>query len=274
MQISLKKIILFLTSIFSFSHVIFGQNRNPIEIKQLNDHIWLLNDNYETTSFVIIGKEKAAVIDTMYGYENVLNLVQKITNLPLIVINTHGHIDHILGNGYFKQEIFINKNDYNLAQLHYSYPQSKQVFKKNKLKKPKFSFIKEGDVFDLGGITLEVIEFVGHTKGGIMLFDKQDKILFTGDSINRHNWMQLKESSSFNILQNSLEKIKPFINQVDFILHNHAQDFEPISLYNEYCAAIQEVIDGKTGDDKEYQYFGGKCKQHKYSQGEIVIVYN
>lgn len=253
---------------------IFPQERKPVVTKQLNDHIWVLDDNGETSSFIIVGKQKAAVIDTLLGYEDILALVRKITNLPLVVINTHGHCDHIMGNGYFKQEIFINQKDIPLTKIHYSYPQSKYVIKKNKFGKINFVPTKHGDTFELGGITLEVIEFQGHTKGGILLLDKQDRILFTGDSINRHNWMQLPEGLSIPELQKSLEKIQHYRSQFDYILHNHDTKFEPASLYDEYCGAIKELLAGKTKKDTVFLYFGGACKQHKYSKGEVVIVYN
>ena len=49
---------------------------------------------------------------------------------------------------------------------------------------PPFEPIRGGEVIDLGGLHLEVIELPGHTPGGILLLLKEDRILFTGDSIN------------------------------------------------------------------------------------------
>ena len=68
-----------------------------IKIKKLNGHIYLLDDNGEATGYLVTGKEKAAVIDTMNGIEDVHKAVRTITDLPLVLINTHGHCDHIFG---------------------------------------------------------------------------------------------------------------------------------------------------------------------------------
>lgn len=73
------------------------QFRQP-SIMQICDHIWLMNDNNEATGYVVAGNKYAAVIDTMIGLVNVEAEARKLTNLPLICVNTHGHCDHIGGN--------------------------------------------------------------------------------------------------------------------------------------------------------------------------------
>ena len=61
-----------------------------IKTEKINDHIWLMNDNDEATGYLVTGTEKALVIDTMNGYEDVRKLAETLTDLPLIVVNTHG----------------------------------------------------------------------------------------------------------------------------------------------------------------------------------------
>ena len=69
-----------------------------IKVKQINDHVWLLNDNDESTGYLVTGSERGLIIDTMTGYGNVRKVAEEITDLPLTVVNTHGHPDHIYGN--------------------------------------------------------------------------------------------------------------------------------------------------------------------------------
>ena len=61
---------------------------NRIKVSSINDHIWLLNDNNEATGYVIAGSERALIIDTMNGYEDVAAIAKSITALPLTVVNT------------------------------------------------------------------------------------------------------------------------------------------------------------------------------------------
>ena len=94
---------------------------NRIKVSSINDHIWLLNDNNEATGYVIAGSERALIIDTMNGYEDVAAIAKSITALPLTVVNTHGHPDHIYGNFFF-EEAYINPRDMALAAHHYAQP--------------------------------------------------------------------------------------------------------------------------------------------------------
>ena len=74
-----------------------------IKVKQINNHIWLLNDNDESTGYLVTGSERGLIIDTMTGYGNVRKVAEEITDFPLTVVNTHGHPDHIYGNVYFEK---------------------------------------------------------------------------------------------------------------------------------------------------------------------------
>ena len=91
-------------------------------VTKLSDRIYLFDDNHEATGYLVVGDEKALVIDTMNGLSNVLQLVRAITDLPVMVVNTHGHCDHIFGNIYF-EEAYVHKNDLSLAAEHSSFPE-------------------------------------------------------------------------------------------------------------------------------------------------------
>lgn len=246
---------------------------SPIEVKQVTDHIYLMNDNGESTGYIVVGEKMAAVIDTMWGRENIYDVVRTKTQLPVFVINTHGHLDHIYGNAYF-DEVYIHPDDLALADINYTYPDYKKLAKNNHLNKVSFRTVKEGDSFDLGGVTLEIYDCPGHTQGGICILDKQDRVLFTGDSINRHCWMQLEESTSLEEFYESLDRLSFLTGQYDYILCGHTEDLDTASLYEEHKAAVKEVIDQVGRDEDEYyDYYGGTCKIHNYTKGNVGIVY-
>lgn len=243
-----------------------------IELKQINSHVYLMDDHHEATGYLVVGSEKALVIDTMFGYENVYEVVRTITDLPLMVVNTHGHCDHIYGNVYFDCA-YMNPADLPVAHLHMQMPQFIEECQKRGAKMPPFLEIHGGEVIDLGGLHLEVIELPGHTPGGILLLLEEDRILFTGDSINHHIWMQLEESLEMSEFVKNLESLMYLTEKADYIYHGHAQGADDIFLMEKVLRGAKEIADGKTENDRPYEWFGGIHRQHQYDEDGSVICY-
>ncbi len=249
-------------------------------IRQLAESLYLMDEAHEATGYLVVGQDRACVIDTMNGYNDLYRAVRGITDKPVFVINTHGHPDHIFGNVYF-DEAYLNPADYELARMFTGNPEFIKICMEKGVTMPAFKPVKGGDVFDLGGSHLIVYELPGHTQGGILLLLKEDRILFTGDSINHHLWMQLDGCLSMHDFVNELDRIMFLENEADRILHGHAQDFDDISLISCVRRGAQEICEGKTEDDPPYQWFGGTGRQHPYrleegrhySQIESVICY-
>ena len=70
-------------------------------------HIEEANGVYST---LIVGSERALLIDTGYGVFDLKHFVESVTEKPYDVVNTHGHPDHTLGNGAFSKT-WISKVD-------------------------------------------------------------------------------------------------------------------------------------------------------------------
>lgn len=246
-----------------------------VNMKQLNDHIWLMDDHHEATGYLIVGKEKAMVIDTMNGYENIMDIVRTITDLPVVVVNTHGHCDHIFGNWAF-DNAHLHPDDFALANSHFHFPEFMENCEKHSLTMPTFSPVSDGDIFDIGGLTFQVVALPEHTPGGICLLLKEDRILFTGDGINHHLWMQLDESLSIRELMNNLDKIMWVKEYADRILHGHAQGFDDISLIDALREGARDLLDqaaAGTLNDPDYQWFMRTDKQHAFGNDGSVICY-
>jgi glyoxylase-like metal-dependent hydrolase (beta-lactamase superfamily II) len=241
-----------------------------IKIVEIMKDVYLLNDNNEATGYVVVGNEKAVLIDTMNGYENVKTIVESITDLPFVVVNTHGHCDHVGGN-IFVKEAYIHPGDLPLAKEHIKYITESERYK-NSPEKPvpaEWKFILPGDVVDLGDNKLEVYGVPGHTKGCICLLDRKHRILFSGDGIIPHIWMQLDESLPLQELINSIQKLDKIKGEYDMILAGHSRAPESVDLPEQLKAAVQEILDGKTEEDKDYKYFGGIARTHFYDKNEL-----
>lgn len=151
----------------------------------------------ETNSYLLIGKTYAILIDTGMGVASIKNEVGKLTSLPIKVITTHAHWDHIGCHKEFN-DIGIHPFEANWLTS-YPFP-LKQV--KDELLKTSKSFpnefkienysiyqgsagflIENNEIFDLDGRKLLAIHTPGHSPGSICIYDITNKYLFSGDVI-------------------------------------------------------------------------------------------
>jgi glyoxylase-like metal-dependent hydrolase (beta-lactamase superfamily II) len=138
------------------------------------------------------------LFDTGNGIGNIKAIVDRLTDKPIQVLNSHSHFDHIGGNHYFSEILSVStkftlnnsngvKNDQVTLEaspeaLCRGLPDG--VTQQNHQIKP-FTIthkIKDGDVLDLGGLKLEVLHIPGHTDDSIALLERDSGYLWSGDS--------------------------------------------------------------------------------------------
>ncbi|MBE5803626.1 MAG: MBL fold metallo-hydrolase [Clostridiales bacterium] len=239
-------------------------------ITRLLPHLYLIDDAGESTCYVICGTERAMVIDTVNGMEDLHAIVRTLTDLPLLVVNTHGHCDHIYGNAFF-EEAYIHPADLPLAAEHFAMFQ--EEYDKRGLKACPFREVAVGHVFDLGGLELEVVCLRGHTAGSIGLLDRQDRLLFSGDGVIPHLWAQLDESLPIAQIRDTYAALNAAHgHEFDHILTGHAQGFLDKSLLDNQLRGCEELLSGQRENDQPYHYFDGDCWQHPVTRDPLEII--
>ena len=242
--------------------VMIGQGRmDCYKISRSADKVTTILEtvsNGNVNIYVVEGKDSALIIDTGYGTGDILGYIRTITKLPLIVVNTHGHGDHVGGDKQFSK-VYLHPDDFymvaprydrekqkeyltNMAKNDKSYTQ-KRIDSLINLPAPTFIPVKEGHVFDLGGRKLEVIEVPGHTHGSIVLLDKENKILFAGDNTNSIVWLWLKDCYPLEVYLKSLEKVEKLSNDYNIVMPGHNTPLDK-SFISDQVGCVKSILDG------------------------------
>lgn len=151
----------------------------------------------EVISYLIVGQKQALLFDTGMGIANIHKIVSRLTSLPVVVLNSHTHDDHVGGNWQFSSifgmDTAFTRDDAKgstadaqaeIAPGEICGSLPKGFDPKTYRTKPWHVsfFIRDGFRIKLGGRTVEVIATPGHTPDAIALLDRDNKLLFTGDT--------------------------------------------------------------------------------------------
>lgn len=129
---------------------------------------------------------EAIVIDPGGDAEIIIDYIRKNKLNPLLLINTHGHGDHIGANLELKEafpeiKICIHADDEQML----THPSKNLSFLGGVLYKspPVERVLKHGDSIGVDGCKFKVLHTPGHTPGGICLLSALDDVLFSGDTL-------------------------------------------------------------------------------------------
>jgi len=171
------------------------------EVIKLKDYLYVIRERLDEIDprfittydnlFLILGSHSALLIDTgcgLFPLKPILNDI--IKDKKLIVINTHSHWDHILGNAEF-DEIIIHNEELKSISIPTDIPflqdSPREIVKRyesNNYSIPpanSFKSIKDLEIIELGGVSVKVIHTPGHSPGSISLLTNKNE-LFTGDT--------------------------------------------------------------------------------------------
>jgi glyoxylase-like metal-dependent hydrolase (beta-lactamase superfamily II) len=149
--------------------------------------VFTFNDFLENT-IVVAGKQGSClIVDPGCYYDNekqiLKNFIREKELKPLTVVNTHGHLDHILGNAFacaeFKIPLYAHRADALFIENMEITAQA-YGFRAERSPLPE-KWLEEGDVVELDDMKLDILFTPGHSPGSISLFNRMERWIISGD---------------------------------------------------------------------------------------------
>jgi hydroxyacylglutathione hydrolase len=139
-------------------------------------------------AYLILGEKRALLFDSGSGTRDISKVVATLTHLPVTVMVSHLHYDHLGGIGPFDHIAMIDlpqtRADVSAGSFRpgrYEYLGLIDGLTAPSLKISEW--LEPGAVIDLGGRQLDVLSTPGHTPSSAALFDPATRRLFIGDFI-------------------------------------------------------------------------------------------
>ena len=214
----------------------------------------------ETISYLILGTRQAALFDTGMGISDLKKVVDALTPLPIIVLNSHTHDDHVGANWQFTT-IYAMDTDFTRKNAQGSRDDAQAEIAPTEIcgDLPKgfdpktyatrpwkiTSYKKDGDRIDLGGRSLEILSTPGHTPDAISLLDRASGLLFTGDTYYPATIWLYRPETDFAAYDASIRRLATLAPQIKTVLGAHNIPVAPPSVLPRLVTAFEQVRAGK-----------------------------
>lgn len=233
--------------------------------------------------YLIEGDRQNILIDTGSGFGSLKAATDQIlashnNTKPLQVLLTHGHVDHACGAREFVSAgipVYMSPADRYIYLQH-----TEEDFRLDGFSMEDFdghgSYVKEedymqtapadtlkplhdGDVFDLGGVTVQAIACPGHTLGSMIFLIREsegDTYLLTGDACNTFTFLFQSYSTSIEEYEEHLQEVAQKLHgQYDHVLLSHGDGIGYVGLLEDVCQVCEQIKSGKT-DSVPFRFNG------------------
>ena len=213
------------------------------EIIPIDGTTWRIEDGMVRV-YLLAGEESALLVDTGMTLKNARSIAEGLTDKPLRLLNTHADPDHIAGNAAFPS--------------FYMHPAEEPNYRA-------FGGVGEiipvrgGDVLDLGGRPLEVIELPGHTPGSIALLDRSRRALISGDPISTGHIFMFGPGRDLRQYLTSLRALQRRIGEFDTVWPAHGTcPVEPAQI-GRLCLGAERILAGQV----RWEPLEMRCEQRR-----------
>lgn len=265
------------------------------EVKEIYENTYsILEKGFEGLDaymYLLIGEEKALLIDCGYGIIDLKKIIGEITDKPLICVCTHGHHDHVMGVCQL-DDTLIHSYDKDVFMLNTCEPVLRMFTMNNALTEhkkcvefsafaeewvsktyPVPSFIDDIPYIDLGDRKVYWRLIPGHTSGSLAFYDEKYSAAFDSDGASRGVWLYLVESVSLSEYIETLESYIAFLEEKGvtkrFVAHD-PYEHNITDLENLLSCCRYALSNPEAGEVFRNPYNEARIVRHSDS----VVIYN
>jgi glyoxylase-like metal-dependent hydrolase (beta-lactamase superfamily II) len=214
----------------------------------------------ETISYLILGEKRALLFDTGMGISDIKKVAVALTEMPIIVLNSHTHDDHVGSNWQF-ETIYGMDTDFTRTDARGSRQDAQEEITPDQLcgELPKgfnsktyetrpwkiTKYVHDAEQIDLGGRTLEIVATPGHTPDAISLLDRANGLLFTGDTYYPAPIWLYRPETDLDAYAASIRRLAALAPQVKIVLGAHNIPVASPAVLSRLVAAFDAVRAGK-----------------------------
>ncbi len=236
----------------------------------------------EVISYLIVGSDRALLFDTGLGIGNIRQVVSDLTPLETVVVNSHTHYDHVGGNHQF-EEIYGTDNEFSLGNEKgrpheavkefvgdgWIWKPLPEGFSSEEFISAPFTIthvVADGETIDIGGRTFEVILTPGHAPDALCLLDRENRLLFVGDTFYPASLYAHLHGSDFQSYEETAGRLATLEADVDFILPAHN---EPL-LEGTYLTAFRDAFQAMRAEGTPFVMTDG-AREYAFDGFSIIV---
>jgi glyoxylase-like metal-dependent hydrolase (beta-lactamase superfamily II) len=279
--------------------------------RELDDDVFLIAEPPHVNSFLVVGDDRAALIDSGMGIGRIRPVAESLTDRPIEVVNTHYHWDHSGGNEEFERTAIHELGAEPLAEgsspedLAFYVPMFDLVRERTpvlqEVDEGFFSFLsdettprplpdgfdpgtwtirpptptrllRDGDVVDLGGRTLMVLHTPGHTPDSSCLLDERAGILFGGDTVNTGPIYAHQEDSNLDDFAASSARLAVLATSVRAVYVAHYSRYATDGRYLiELANAFADIVGGRAAIREDVDESGNTVRIAAFPTVSVVL---
>lgn len=252
-------------------------------ITKLTDSIWRYHDETGATSYLVVGKTRAAMIDCGGSGKPVMPWIREITALPVMLLLTHAHPDHY-GSAAEFDEVWLHEDDISALPV---FEEAFSVMGVRPLDRRTLHAFSGGHVFDLGGESIIACELRGHTPGSVVFVDEAQHCIFSGDAVGSGDIVLMSVPLAYDLsdyrrsLEDFLEKRASWADYTWHSGHYHQADRGEGEPPNTPCRALiadmirlcDALLAGEAQGERVQELFapGGRARRAYFGRAGIVF---